>query len=101
MSDMMTPGDKSGGNVPSPSGASPAGDKLHYPGEVTDVQVQIAGADGQFSDITRILIELNVYENLYMPFLTGEIIVTDTTGLIDSLPIMQQEKLNISFKTWR
>ena len=43
--------------------------------------------------------ELNLYEDIYSPIVSGDITLTDTVGLIESFPIIGEEILDVSFST--
>jgi hypothetical protein len=43
--------------------------------------------------------ELNFYEDIYSPIVSGDITLTDTVGLIESFPIIGEEILDVSFST--
>jgi len=61
------------------------------------------GGDGTtptFLDLTTsIWHELNLYEDIYSPVVSGDITITDTVGLIESFPIIGEEILDLSFST--
>lgn len=50
-------------------------------------------------DITPIFLEMHIYEDLYKPFVTGTILVTDTQGVIPKTPITGEEYLEIEIDT--
>jgi len=81
-------------------GGGGGGDKLEKPGELVIETLNLKPlSGGEETDIIKITNEVNVYEDLFLPFTVGDVIITDTTGLIDSLPITQQEEIKIEWKT--
>ena len=53
-----------------------------------------------FLDLTTsVWHELNFYEDIYSAVVSGDIILTDTVGLIESFPIIGEEILEVSFST--
>ena len=48
---------------------------------------------------TSVWHELNFYEDIYSPIVSGDITLTDTVGLIESFPIIGEEILDVSFST--
>ena len=48
---------------------------------------------------TAVWHELNFYEDIYSPIVSGDITLTDTVGLIESFPIIGEEILEVSFST--
>ena len=58
------------------------------------------GAGASFIDLTTsVWHELNFYEDIYSPIVSGDITLTDTVGLIESFPIIGEEILDVSFST--
>ena len=59
-----------------------------------------SGPGANFIDLTTsIWHELNIYEDIYSPVISGDITLTDTVGLIESFPIIGEEILDLSFST--
>lgn len=54
-------------------------------------------AIGDKIDITHLMVTLEIFEDMFSPTLTGNIIVRDTLGLFDKLPISGNEKLTVKF----
>ncbi len=58
------------------------------------------GAGANFLDLTTsVWHELNFYEDIYSPIVSGDITLTDTVGPIESFPIIGEEILDVSFST--
>ena len=58
------------------------------------------GSGANFLDLTTsVWHELNFYEDIYSPIVSGDITLTDTVGLIESFPIIGEEILDVSFST--
>ena len=58
------------------------------------------GTGANFLDLTTsVWHELNFYEDIYSPIVSGDITLTDTVGLIESFPIIGEEILDVSFST--
>jgi len=63
-----------------------------------DIETTEDGAS--FLDLTTsVWHELNFYEDIYSPIVSGDITLTDTVGLIESFPIIGEEILDVSFST--
>ena len=63
-----------------------------------DIEASESGAN--FLDLTTsVWHELNFYEDIYSPIVSGDITLTDTVGLIESFPIIGEEILDVSFST--
>jgi len=68
---------------------------------LTSANLDIETGEGaNFLDLTTsIWHELNFYEDIYSPIVSGDITLTDTVGLIESFPIIGEEILDVSFST--
>ena len=69
--------------------------------ELTSANLDVkTGAGANFLDLTTsVWHELNFYEDIYSPIVSGDITLTDTVGLIESFPIIGEEILDVSFST--
>ena len=54
---------------------------------------------GRYIDLRDYLAELNIYENLFSPGISGTITLSDSRNLIKDLPILGEELLLVDFKT--
>ena len=68
---------------------------------LTSANLDIETGEGaSFLDLTTsVWHELNFYEDIYSPIVSGDITLTDTVGLIESFPIIGEEILEVSFST--
>lgn len=66
---------------------------LQTPGDVRIKKLIIAKEDGTNLDILDYLIELNLYESIFSPTLTGSITLGDSRNLIKSFPLLGEEIL--------
>ena len=55
--------------------------------------------NGGATDIKNLIVEFNIYESMFQPFVTGNVIINDATNLLNSLPIVGQEELELKFRT--
>jgi hypothetical protein len=68
--------------------------------ELTNAGVARVGPGADKIDLrTSVWHELNLYEDIYSPIISGDITLTDTIGMIESFPIIGEEILEISFST--
>lgn len=51
----------------------------------------------QIVEISDLLVNMNIFEDLFSNTMTGNIQITDSIGLIESMPIIGEETLEISF----
>lgn len=49
-------------------------------------------------DITNIMVQLDIYESLYSPYINGSVLLYDSLSLISQLPMIGDELIEISFR---
>ncbi len=59
-------------------------------------EIKITNAAGKQVDISRLVIELNVFESLLDPFISGSILVIDSSNVNNYLNFLGQEKVTIT-----
>lgn len=57
----------------------------------------LIGSSGRSVDIRPLIEELNIYEDIFSPCITGNFIVTDSNNLINKLPLAGFEYVSLSF----
>jgi len=62
------------------------------------VAASIISGTGTVTDVRLILNEINIYEDMFSPVITGNIILHDSNDLINKLPITGFEYLSIEFE---
>lgn len=73
---------------------------LEFVGQVLFKKVVITSAITDLSiDITSMILEMNIYEDLFSNYMTGTITVSDSIDLINYVPLVGEEKLEIEYKT--
>lgn len=73
--------------------------QLERPGEVLVEKVQLLSTKGILVDLDDFFIEINLYEDIFSPSLTGTIILSDSRNLIKELPIIGEEILILKLTT--
>ena len=68
-------------------------------GSVEIEELKIIGSTGFVIDLRDFLIELNIYEDIFQSVVYGDISLSDSRNIIQSLPIIGEEYLNVSFRT--
>lgn len=58
-----------------------------------------APSRGKFLHVTDYLVELNIFESIFSPVITGTLTVTDSRNIIKDFPLIGEEYLYINFKT--
>ena len=77
----------------------PQRDQIQSAGDYDLGQVAILGSSGHIVNITTQIKELNIYQSIDSPFMTGNIIIDDAKGVSSILPLIGQERLLFTFKT--
>ena len=64
---------------------------------IKDLKVTITSYNGNRRNITDLVVTISIYESIFKLSLMSEIIISDTIGLIDTIPIIGQEIVNIEY----
>ncbi len=75
-------------------------DNAKFAGEVSIEKVELTSVVTEtIVDISKIMLEMNIYEDLFSNYITGTITVMDSLDLIQYVPLLGEEKLQITYKT--
>ena len=74
-------------------------ERLQSPGDFFIDGVMIVGSSGARINVTDQVRELNIYQDLDSPFMSGSILLADSMGVAELLPFLGQERLLFSIKT--
>jgi hypothetical protein len=69
------------------------------PGDIFWKECKLINAFDNELDILALVLELNLYEDIYSPSLSGVVTIIDTHNLIGRFPIIGEEKLKIEVET--
>jgi hypothetical protein len=72
---------------------------LRYAGDVNIDKVTVTTSRGVFQDITAQVINLQFYEDLFSPFLSGSVILKDALDLANVMPFIGEEFIDIEVST--
>ena len=72
---------------------------LQHPGDFILDGMLIIGSSGISVEISKLLQELNIFQNIDDPYMSGSIMIKDGAGLAEVLPFMGQERLVFSVRT--
>lgn len=67
--------------------------------DVTLVKLEISNSRGKSIDLKGTIVEIDVFEDIYEPSLYCELTILDSINIIQDLPIIGEETLNLTFKT--
>ena len=62
-------------------------------------RLMLVSSTNQLIDLIDFLVEINIYEDLFSNTLSGQIMISDSRGLIDKLPLVGDEYLFLKIKT--
>lgn len=72
---------------------------LRFAGDVEIKRVKITSSSGLFQDITNQVIGIQIFEDLLSPFITGTLIIKDSLDLINVMPFIGEEYLELHVST--
>jgi len=70
-----------------------------YAGEINLEYLRIFSSEGVRADLSSVVVEINLFENIFSSAFTGNIIIVDTLNLIEKLPILGQEYIELKCST--
>jgi hypothetical protein len=76
-----------------------SGEQLKFAGEVLLDKVRIITPSGFYQDIAAQVITVQMYEDLFSPFITGSLIVKESLDLINLFPFIGEEYLELEIRT--
>ena len=74
-------------------------ERLQTPGDFFIDGVMIVGSSGARINVTDQVRELNIYQDIDSPYMSGSILLADSMGVAELLPFLGQERLLFSLKT--
>lgn len=69
------------------------------PGDVKITNAVIINSGGAGVNISRIIVQVNIFEDIMSPFVSGRIIISDAISLSEILPFKGEELIYITFET--
>ena len=74
-------------------------DTISKAGDVNVNLVQIINSQGVALDITNQILNIEIYEDLFSPFITGNLLVVDSLDISSVLPLVGEERVNLDIET--
>ena len=74
-------------------------DSLQFAGEFFLDKCELISSAGIAADISKVIVEINLFEDIFANALTGSIIITDTNNLVDNMPLIGQEYISLKITT--
>lgn len=72
---------------------------LKFAGDVDVSDVKIGSANGVVLDVYNLMTEINIYEDIASPAVSGDITLNDSLDMANIFPLIGEEKIFIRFKT--
>ena len=73
--------------------------ELKSAGEIDVQKLQIVSSKGIAIDVRHMILSLNIFEDIFSPFITGSIVIKDALDLVNYFPLVGDETLNITLAT--
>lgn len=74
-------------------------DKISFPGEIDVRHAKLISLSGKRIDITGMIAEISLYEDLFSNTMSGYIMLEDSLDLITNLPLIGEEQFELSLQT--
>lgn len=72
---------------------------LSFAGDITIEKLSVVSTDGTQYSLMNQVAALQIFEDLYSPFITGTIVIKDSLDFVNALPVIGQEWLDIDIST--
>lgn len=74
-------------------------DILRFAGDVNIESAQLVTSKGVYIDIANQIAAVQLFEDIFSPFITGTLIIKDTLDMLNAFPLSGEEYLWLSIKT--
>lgn len=74
-------------------------DVIRFAGDVSIGKAEIISLSGVYTDIRQQIINIQIYEDLFNPFISGMLIVRESIDLMNALPLVGEEQLSLEITT--
>lgn len=72
---------------------------LNSAGEIDIQKVEIVSSKGLAIDIQHMCLSINIFEDIFSPFITGSLVIKDSLDLVNFFPLIGDETLNLKMLT--
>lgn len=72
---------------------------IQYAGQFEIEVCDLITSSGEIADLTKSLIEVNIFEDIYSSALKGSVIIADTNNMIRNLQILGQDYIRLKVRT--
>lgn len=74
-------------------------DGLRFAGDVDIETVEIVSSAGRGVEVTNMVAEIQIFEDIFSPCVTGTVTLTDSIDLVNVFPFIGEEKIILKIKT--
>jgi hypothetical protein len=74
-------------------------DSVTFAGQIETKRCEIINYKGNTIDISNLVIEFNLFEDMFANSLSGNLVIVDTVDLITTIPLSGEELLDVEFIT--
>jgi hypothetical protein len=74
-------------------------DGLRFAGDVDIERVEIVSSSGRGVEVTNMIAEIQIFEDIFAPCVTGTVTITDSIDLVNVFPFIGEEKIILKIKT--
>lgn len=69
------------------------------PGSCKIHSVVIVNAEGNYIDVTNLVVQISIFEDIFSPFVTGNLVMSDALSLTSAVPLIGEETVTIDIET--
>jgi len=74
-------------------------ESLRFAGDISIRKLQLVSSNNFAIDITNQMLSIDMYEDMFSPFITMTIVVRESLDFINALPLRGEEIINVEFAT--
>ena len=74
-------------------------ESIRFAGDVNIDKIEIVSSNGFVQNVTNQVIAIEIFEDLYSPFISGNVVVKDSLDLANLFPFVGEEYINIKIHT--
>ena len=74
-------------------------ERLRFAGDVNIEKLELKSVNGFYQDISNQVIGIQIFEDIFAPFITGTLIIKDSLDLLNVFPLTGEEYLSIRITT--
>jgi hypothetical protein len=73
--------------------------QIKFAGDFELTDVKIGSSRGIIIDVFNFVVDINIFEDIYSPTISGNLTLNDAQDLVNLMPFIGEEKLLLTFKT--